>query len=261
MNPSPPTGFGTWYDAQQGDSGDLWHRTLIDPPLLARVGPLPKGTRLLDLGCGNGYLARHFARAGARVTGVDASPELLAAARGREATEPLGVVYIEADAARLGMLADRSFDAAIANMSLIDMAEADLALREVGRLLVEGGRIVFSLSHPCFDVDTRSAWEVQRDGEVETVFRKVTDYRRPHSDVYVWERPDGTRPSTVGFHRPLAWYAHHLRTAGLVIVDLDEPSPQPGFASRRNRREWIERVAPLHLVVEARKPTPSTAER
>ena len=62
---------------QQGDEGDLWHRTLIDPTLLRVLGPL-EGHHVLHLACGNGYIARKLAKAGARVTGVDASaPSLL----------------------------------------------------------------------------------------------------------------------------------------------------------------------------------------
>jgi hypothetical protein len=39
---------------QQGDEGELWHRTLIDPTLLRVLGPL-EGRYVLDLACGNGY--------------------------------------------------------------------------------------------------------------------------------------------------------------------------------------------------------------
>ena len=39
-----------WWDEKLGDEGDLWHRTLIDPPLLQLVGDV-KGVRLLDLAC------------------------------------------------------------------------------------------------------------------------------------------------------------------------------------------------------------------
>ena len=256
MEAPPVDGFGDWYDAKQGDTGDLWHRTLIDPALLARVGEPPAGCAMLDLGCGNGYLARRFARRGARVTGVDAAGALIAAARRREEAEPLGIVYHEADAAHLPMLDDGSVDLVIANMSLMDIPDAAGALREVGRVLRPGGRFVFSISHPCFDVDTRSAWEILREGERETVFRKVTGYRQLHSDVYAWELEGGRRVTTVGFHRPLGWYAHRLREAGLVIVDLEEPAPQAGFVSRaRARREWIEEI-PLHLILEARREGP-----
>jgi 2-polyprenyl-3-methyl-5-hydroxy-6-metoxy-1,4-benzoquinol methylase len=53
-----------WWDENIGDEGDLWHRTLIDPPLLDLVGEV-SGLHLLDLACGNGYLSRRFARQGA----------------------------------------------------------------------------------------------------------------------------------------------------------------------------------------------------
>ena len=45
-----------WYDKKQGESGDLWHRALIDPVLQRLIGDC-KGKEILDLGCGNGYLA------------------------------------------------------------------------------------------------------------------------------------------------------------------------------------------------------------
>jgi ubiquinone/menaquinone biosynthesis C-methylase UbiE len=247
-------GFGLWYDRRQGDTGDLWHRTLIDPALFRLLGKLPRGSRVLDLGCGNGYIARRLASAGARVVGIDASSALVRAARCRERTAPLGVRYLEADAARIPGVPDESMDVVVANMSLMDIRDAGGAIAEVGRILRRGGRFVFSICHPCFDVDTRSGWEiVPRRGARETVFRKVTAYRRPHADVYRWELSEGVRATTVGYHRPLAWYLHHLRSAGLTVVDVEEPLPGPGFVSRRRaRRAWIEEI-PLHLVVEARR--------
>ena len=65
-----------WWDEKLGDEGDLWHRALIDPPLLRLAGEV-KGLRVLDLACGNGYLSRRFARQGASVTGVDAKATLI----------------------------------------------------------------------------------------------------------------------------------------------------------------------------------------
>ncbi|MFZ0831080.1 MAG: class I SAM-dependent methyltransferase [Thermoplasmata archaeon] len=248
-------GFGAWYDEKQGDTGDLWHRTLIDPGLFARIGPVRPETRVLDLGCGNGYISRRLARAGAHVVGVDQSADLIQRARAREAKDPLEVVYHEADAAHLAMLTDQSFDLGVANMSLIDFENASGAIREMGRVLVRGGRFVFSVSHPCFDVDTRSDYLVDVSTAPPTVFRKVAGYREPHSDTYAWALPDGHTVRTIGYHRPLSWYVKELRSAGFVIVDADEPSPLPGFGSARYQREWVEQI-PLHLVIEARRETP-----
>lgn len=252
--PQDLEGFGAWYDDKQGDDGDNWHRTLIDPGLFTRLGAIPPGTRVLDVGCGNGYLARRLARAGALVVGVDASRELLERARAREARERLGIVYHERDASRLSGLEAESFDVAVANMSIIDIEDAAGCLGEVARVVRDHGRLVLSISHPCFDVDTRSTYLVEPEGASgrSTIYRKVTGYRSPHSDRYGWDLPDGRHVLTVGYHRPLSWYAHELRRAGWVVVDLEEPSPGPGFESRRIRKEWIEEV-PLHLVVEARR--------
>ncbi len=270
MEPRPPLeGFSAWYDDQQGDTGDLWHRTLIDPGLFAALGEVRPGERILDVGCGNGYIARRLARAGARVTGIDASPELIARAREREGRDPLGVVYLEGDAARLDGLADASFDTALANMSLMDIEDAAGAIRSVARVVVEGGSFVFSISHPCFDVDTRSSYVVEPVPDTTApseVFRKVTRYRTLHEDRYPWELGEGRTALTRGYHRPLSWYARTLREAGWVILDLIEPTPTSEFVGRRIRKEWIEQI-PLHLVVSARRvraskgPLPSRRSR
>jgi SAM-dependent methyltransferase len=253
-------GFGTWYAEKQGDTGDLWHRSLIDPGLFARIGPIPREVRVLDLGCGNGYIARRLARAGARVVGVDASVELLDDARARERSEPLGIVYHQADAGTLPMLSDRNFDLAVANMSLIDIEPAAQAIQEMGRVVAEGGRFIFSISHPCFDVDTHSAWELEVEVGPPRIYRKVTGYREPHVDVYAWDLPNGRTARTRGYHRPLSWYAKELRRAGFVIVDMDEPSPTSEFVGNRIKKEWIEQI-PLHLVVEARRESLAGAGR
>ena len=248
-------GFGAWYDEKQGDTGDPWHRTLIDPGLVTLLGTIPPGTTVLDVGCGNGYLSRRLSRAGARVVGVDRSRELIERARAREASDPLGITYYERDAAHLDGLESGAFQVAIANMSLMDIEDAQGAIREIARVVTDGGRFVFSISHPCFDVDNRSTWVIEvtgGPGNPPVVFRKITNYRNPHSERYTWKLGDGRTVVTTGYHRPLEFYAHTLRAAGWVIVDMVEPRPLPEFVGIRIQKEWIEEI-PLHLVIAARR--------
>jgi 2-polyprenyl-3-methyl-5-hydroxy-6-metoxy-1,4-benzoquinol methylase len=51
------------------------------PALFALAPPMPRGTRVLDIGCGNGHLANYCATYGARVVGIDGNPNGIAVAR------------------------------------------------------------------------------------------------------------------------------------------------------------------------------------
>jgi ubiquinone/menaquinone biosynthesis C-methylase UbiE len=99
-------------------------------------------------------------------------------AREREAKNPTGTEYLVADAALLDSLADGSFDLVVAGMALMDIVDAEGALREAGRVLRAGGRFVASMIHPCFDTgEENSCWVAERYAYETRVFRKVGRYR------------------------------------------------------------------------------------
>jgi ubiquinone/menaquinone biosynthesis C-methylase UbiE len=241
--------MAAWWDAKQADTGDLWHRALIDPTVLRVLGDVA-GARVLDLACGNGYLARHLARQGAAVTAVDASESMIERARGREAAEPLGISYHLTDAAHLDALADRAFDVVLCNMALMDIADAARAIGEMGRVLGPGGRLVASLSHPCFDVPGESsAWLTEQMDWSTTLWRKVRRYRQTFEAPIPWQGPvEGW--TTPAYHRPLSWYVQALRAAGFALTALEEPEPTEEFLVASPSGPWIAEV-PLHLVIEA----------
>lgn len=243
--------MAAWYDEKQGDEGDLWHRTLIDPALLQVVGNVA-GQRVLDLGCGNGYLARKLARQGGIVTGVDSSARLIERAKAREEKNRLGIDYHTRDAADLKMLGDNGFDIVVSNMALMDIARADLAIRESSRVLRPEGRFVASLSHPCFDTGLSSAWLIERVWATSTIWRKVGRYREPHEDWIPWKIAPGQVMETINYHRPLSWYFRILRDAGFAVTGFEEPTPTPEFIANSLQGEWIAQI-PVHCVIEAMK--------
>jgi ubiquinone/menaquinone biosynthesis C-methylase UbiE len=245
-----------WWDDRLGDTGDLWHRTLIDPPLLGLAGDVA-GLRVLDLACGNGYLSRRFARQGAAVTGVDAGAPIIERARRREAREPLGIAYHVADAANLEMLADGAFDLVACNMALMDIEDAAAAIREAGRVLRSEGRFVASLSHPCFDKVDTSGWAIEHIYPVTTVWRKMSRYREVAVAEMPWQELRDRAVYTRAYHRPLSWYVRALRAAGLVIAALEEPEPTAEFLAASEQGPWIAEI-PLHCVFEAWKIAGST---
>ncbi|MBM3947598.1 MAG: methyltransferase domain-containing protein [SAR202 cluster bacterium] len=240
-----------WFDRRQGDEGDLWHRALINPTVVRVLGPV-HGQQVLDLACGNGALARQLARAGARVTGVDASSRLVTLAQRREAANPMGISYHVSDATRLAVLRDASVDAVVCNMGLMDIADAEAAIQEVSRVLKPNGRFVASIVHPCFDQGSGSAWVVEKSGHITSVWRKVGHYRALSEGVAVWNIGPGQVSSTPHYHRPLSWYFRAFKAAGFVVTGLEEPEPTQEFLDNDSEGQWIQEI-PLHCVFEAWK--------
>lgn len=92
------------------------------------------GERILDLGCGDGFLTRRIAESGATVVGVDSSPEMVAAAR----EQGVDARCVSADSLPF----DQEFDAVFSNAALHWMSDQDAVLQGVRRALKPGGRVV-----------------------------------------------------------------------------------------------------------------------
>jgi SAM-dependent methyltransferase len=96
------------------------------------IGEL-RGRRILDVGTGTGRAALMFARAGARVTAVDASAEMLQVARARAAGEQISVRLLRGDAHDL-QFADRSFEIAVCLRVLMHAPDWPRCLAELCRV-------------------------------------------------------------------------------------------------------------------------------
>jgi trans-aconitate methyltransferase len=104
----------------------------LGEPLIALLDPQP-GERILDLGCGDGALTAKITESGARVLGVDASPDMVSAAQAR------GVDAQVADACNLSFSSE--FDAVFSNAALHWMKrDPDAVVQCVRRALKPGGR-------------------------------------------------------------------------------------------------------------------------
>jgi len=105
----------------------------LGAPLLTLLDPRPR-ERILDVGCGDGFLTRQIAELGARVVGVDASEDLVRAALA------LGLDARVVDAEELAFSSE--FDAVFSNAALHWMKRPERVVAGVHRALVPGGRLV-----------------------------------------------------------------------------------------------------------------------
>jgi|SRR5271163_2434298 ubiquinone/menaquinone biosynthesis C-methylase UbiE len=242
-----------WFDEDQGDAGDLWHRTLIFPGIIKVIGKI-SGRDVLDVGCGNGSLARILARMGNRVTGIDGSAGIIEHAKAREAANPLGATYLATDAAYLSMFQAGSFDLVTSCMALMDMPDAAGAIKEMGRVVRRTGRCVMLFSHPCFDIPNASSWLTEWGfGHQPEISLRLLRYREAYSEWLRWSWKNDYE--MLAYHRPLSWYFRAIRDAGLAVTRLEEPEPTPEFVAQSESGAALQKF-PMHCVIEARPLAP-----
>ena len=120
------------------------------PFLLDWCKPI-EGARILDLGCGEGYFARHLKRGGAlSVEGIDLSRKMIERAKEQELRDDLGIRYRVGTAIALDCFPDESLDLVVAVFlfNYMDRKEMSRSMREIRRILKPGGRFVFAVPHP-----------------------------------------------------------------------------------------------------------------
>jgi SAM-dependent methyltransferase len=107
-------------------------------PLLLDAAEIRPDSHVLDLGSGPGHVAERLSQAGAVVTGVDFSPQMVKTARSRHPH----ITFREANAEQLPF-DDGAFDAVVSNYTVHHLARPEVVFREISRVLKPGGRFAF----------------------------------------------------------------------------------------------------------------------
>jgi SAM-dependent methyltransferase len=138
-----------WY-ADHVHRGSAMHQFARD--VLLDVLPADmSGQRVLDMGCGEGLITRAVAGRGAHVIGVDPTVRLIERARAIEATAATGATYRADDGSTLATVVDGWADWVTAGLSLNNVPDLNAAIASIRRALASGGRLAFTVPHPCFE--------------------------------------------------------------------------------------------------------------
>jgi SAM-dependent methyltransferase len=149
---------------------------------VVRRAAVAPGEDVLDVACGTGNAALRAAQAGATVTGVDLTPELLAAGRELAERERVAIEYLEGDAEALPV-EDERFDVVLSVFGCMFAPRHGVAAAELARVLRPGGRLCVT------------AWTPE--GTVGELFRSLGAYLPPPPPVaqppLLWGREDHVR--------------------------------------------------------------------
>jgi SAM-dependent methyltransferase len=214
-----------FWDDQMGE-GNQFQRQLIGPAT-ERLLEVQPGQVVLDIACGNGNFTRRLAALGASVVAFDFSEAFIQRARARTHLYTERIEYRVLDATdrdEILALGPGRFDAAVCNMAFMDMAVIEPLLGVLPALLAPGARLVFSVTHPCFNSvgSSKVAEEEDRAGELVNRFGiKVTGYITPVAQRGIGI--PGQPTPQIYFHRPLSVLLNACFDAGFVLDRLEEP--------------------------------------
>jgi ubiquinone biosynthesis O-methyltransferase len=131
-----PDAYVQWRSSEIGAITERLERQLI----LELVGDV-SGRRVLDVGCGDGEFAVELTKRHAIVVGIDASSEMIDAAKGRSKLQKTDAAFQVATAEHLPFSAEQ-FDVVTAITILCFVDDAASIFREMARVLRPGGRLV-----------------------------------------------------------------------------------------------------------------------
>lgn len=211
----------TWWQDEFTDGADPEYEEQI-LPLAAQL--LDGYRRVLDLGAGEGQIARLLAAKSpeTEVIGVDPTVAQMRVAAERQG----GPSYAVADASSIPS-PDAAFDAVIACLVFEHIDDVDGAIAEVARVLQPGGRFALFLNHPLLQTPG-SGWIDDHMVDPPEQYWRLGPYLAESSIVEEVQK-DVFIPFV---HRPLSRYINTLAANGLVLREMHEPAPPPGFLDK-----------------------------
>lgn len=236
-----------WYnDVVEKESS--YQRELILPNLLRLIN-IKKGQLILDIGCGQGFFAREFYKAGAKVIAVDISEELINIAKKRS---PSFITYYVSAVESMPFLANSSVDKITIILAIQNIENVNDVFKECNRLLRPKGKIYLVLNHPVFRIPKVSYWGWDEKRKIQ--YRRIDNYLS-ESRAKIQMRP-GSNPDkfTWSFHRPLQFYSKILSKNNFCIYRIEEwnshkkSEPGPKAEAENKARKEI----PLFMLIEAK---------
>jgi len=242
-----------WYD-EALEKSDSYQKELILPNLLRIINP-KKGSRILDLGCGQGFFSLEFAKKGAEVTGVDIAKELLDIAKENAVKAHVSnAEYILSSAEQLPVKAkSANFGIVVSVLAIQNMENISQVFGESAKALKQNGRLVVVLNHPAFRIPKKSSWGFDEKNKIQ--YRRVDEYISESRSEINMRPGKADSPKTISFHRSLQIYSKTLANSGFAILRMEEwvSNKKSESGPRQKAEDKARKEFPLFMCIEAIK--------
>ncbi len=238
-----------WYNKLVGDKGQYYHEHVVLPGVL-RLLKLSDASRLLDIACGQGVLARSISPY-VEYAGFDIADDLIATAKKMDKNPKHS--FHKADATKQFPIGQRIFTHAACILAIQNIEFPETVIEQTARHLEIGGTFVLVLNHPAFRIPRQSSWGIDEASKLQ--YRRVNRYLSPLKIPITMHPGQKQSALTWSFHNPISYYTSLLTHHGFVIDALEEwasdKESQAGKSAKMENRSRAE--IPLFLAIRAQK--------
>lgn len=249
--------FAEYWNRRAGSEGESFKRYVLDPIMLHHAGDL-RGKTILDLGCGNGYLAQKLLKQNPKkVVLMDISEYNISYAK--EKTRDPRVEFVVADATVPWNIPSQSIDVVYSNMLLNEIENITTPIREAYRVLKPESLFLCSITHP--------AWYVyivtqEKAGMASRKIQELKGYFHRGYAKYIMGSDSNTNPDLAReynqefevehYQRTISDYFSEFTKAEFTVRHLIEPELTEELISHSPRFTAMKDV-PIGLIFIASK--------
>lgn len=240
-----------WYGKIVGEKGHYFHQNIIIPNSLKLLS-LADNSLLLDLGCGQGILARLIPPS-VEYTGIDISHSLITTARKLDTNR--SHKFIVGDITKDLPLTRNYFTHATLILALQNIAEPEKVITNVAKHLTTKGVLLIVINHPYFRIPRASSWEIDEKNKIQ--YRRINRYLSPLKIPITTHPGKPNSPLTWSFHYPLSQYSKWLKDSGFTICMIEEWTSDKISTGKAARMENLARSQfPLFMALLAVRSAP-----
>lgn len=209
-----------------------------------------KNKKIVDLGCGNGKVARWLSQNGAIVSGVDLTSQQIEFARKIESEKNNGIQYFVKNISQKKFSIETNYDVAITLMTHLYLDEKEFvqSIKNVYKALQNGGTFIYANIHPCrilLSQEQKGAVLLNRDKEID--YFKI---QKLSSSII---STTNAKSITNYYNHPLEFVLNTMIEVGFKIKKIYEPQATKQEIQKYRQILSNENRLPSYLIVQCEK--------